>query len=244
MADDAEQLKGLTFAMVEALETAPETFQQTVSQLEKFGASVEILDPRDAGQSRGPTTASVDKAAHNRLSEFTGRLLTGMVDAVIFRTGAGVTHFLEVVSRQQDARRVTDLLQDSQVIAASRPAAIALAAASIEPIAAFSTDVNDATAHLTQPTGSWRNVLIAMDHHFQPRQLTGNPMLNMTLGLEECEDWFSLSSGLEARGARVVPIPVFATSPPGSKNSVIDFFEQLEVQNYSSVAVQFSCRGQ
>jgi len=95
-------------------------------------------DARDAEQGRGPTTASADKATHNRLSEFTGHLLTGMIDAVIFRTGAGVTHFLEVVSRQQDARRVTDLLQDSQVIAASRPAAIALAAASIEPIAAYS----------------------------------------------------------------------------------------------------------
>ena len=235
MADDAEQLKGLTFAMVEAPETVSEAFQQTVSQLEKFGASVEILDARDAEQGRGPASASANKAAHNRLSEFTGHLLTGMVDAVIFRTGAGVTHFLEVVSRQQDARRVTDLLQDSQVIAASRAAAIALAAASIEPIAAFSPSENDATAHLTQPTGSWRNVLIAMDHHFQPQQLTGNPMLNMTLGLEECEDWFSLSSGLEARGARVVPIPVFATSPPESKNSVIAFFEQIEVQNIQAL---------
>ena len=233
MADDAEQLKGLTFAMVDAPETAAEAFQQTVNQLEKFGASVEILDARNAEQGRGPSAASADKAAHNRLSEFTGHLLTGMVDAVIFRTGAGVTHFLEVVSRQQDARRVTDLLQDSQVIAASRPAAIALAAASIEPISAFSTDVNDATAHLTQPTGSWRNVLIAMDHHFQPQQLTGNPMLNMTLGLEECEDWFSLSSGLEARGARVVPIPVSATSPPGSKTASSIFLSSLKYKIFN-----------
>ena len=131
MADHAEQLKGLTFAMVDAPETAAEAFQQTVNQLEKLGASVEILDARDAERGRGPTTPSADKAAHNRFSEFTGHLLTGMVDAVVFRTGAGVNHFLEVVSRQQDARRVTDLLQDSQVIAASRPAAIALAAASI-----------------------------------------------------------------------------------------------------------------
>ena len=126
MADQAAQFEGLTFAMVDAPETASEAFQQTKNLLEESGASVEILDPSDAGQGRGPTP-------HNRLSEFTGHLLTGMVDAVIFRTGAGVTHFLEVVSRQQDARRVTDLLQDSQVIAASRPAASALAAASIKP---------------------------------------------------------------------------------------------------------------
>lgn len=231
MADHAEQLKGLTFAMVDAPETAPEVFQQTKRQLEKFGASVEILDPRAEGQGRGSTLSSLNKAAHNRLSEFTGHLLTGMVDAVIFRTGAGVTHFLEVVSRQHDARRVTDLLHDSQIIAASRQAASALAAASIAHIAAFSTDVNDAAAPPPQPTGSWRNVLIAMDQHFPPQQLTSNPMLNMTLGLEECEDWFSLSSGLEARGARVLPIPVFATSAPQVKNSVIVFFEQLEAQN-------------
>ncbi len=228
MANQAEQFKGLTFAIVDAPETALEALHQTVSLLEKFGASVEILDPREPVEGRGPTTK---KTAHNRLSEFTGHLLIGMVDAVVFRTGAGVNHFFELVSRQHDARRVTDLLQDSQVIAASQLAAVALAAAAIEPISAFSTDVNDAAAHRPQLTGSWRNVLIAMDHHFQPQQLTGNPMLNMTLGLEESEDWFSLSSGLEARGARIVPIPVFASSPPQSESSVIGFFEQLEMQN-------------
>jgi len=236
MADHAGQLKELTFALVEASERASEAFRRTVSVLEDSGASVEILELTDARQGRGATTvstaeSSTDPAGHNRLWEFTGHLLTGMVDAVIFRTGAGVTHFLKVASRQQDARRVTDLLKDSQVIAASRPASIALAAASIEPIAAYSTDLGDTAGHGHQPTESWRNVLIAIDHHFQPQQLTGNPMLNMTFGLEDCEDWFSLSSGLEARGASVLPIPVFATGLSEQKNVVVGFFEKLEKRN-------------
>ncbi len=239
MADHAKQLKGLTFAMVPTSATALNAFQQNMRLLEEFGASVELLDPpdtpnpSDAMQSKRPdspavTAQATEKTNDGRLADFTGQLLTGMVDAVIFRTGAGVAHFWEVVSRQQDARRVTDLLQDSQVIAASPLAATALAAASIEPIAAFPTDP---LTNLPQPTRSWRNVLIALDRHFQPHEHTGNPMLNLTLGLEECEDWFSLSSGLEARGARVVPIPVFATAPPVRKNAVIGFFEQLETQN-------------
>ena len=148
MADHAEQLKGLTIAMVPAsamANCALEAFQQTVKQLEESGASVQLLDPPAALQGRGPASISPnaklpEKAVDNRLSDFTGQLLTGMVDAVIFRTGAGVDHFLEVVSRQQDAQRVADLLSDSQVIAASPQAAAALAAASIKPISAFSSD--------------------------------------------------------------------------------------------------------
>ncbi len=236
MAHHAGQLKGLAFALVKASERAPEAFQQTVGLLEKFGASVRILDPHDAGQgSRSVNVSSTNnsnvKSDHNRLWEFTGHLLTGMVDAVVFRTGAGVTHFLETVSRQQDARRVTDLLQDSQVIAASRPAAIALAASSINPIAAYATDVEDSVAYSHRSAGSWRNVLVAIDQHFHPQQPTGNPMLNMTFGLEQCEDWFSLSSGLEARGASVLPIPVFATSLPKSNTAALRFFAALETQN-------------
>ncbi len=233
MAHQCGQLKGLTFALVKASGTAPEALEQTVRLLEKFGASVNVLDPSDTLQacstaSNSAAQTSTTKSGHNRLWEFTGHLLTGMVDAVIFRTGAGVTHFLEVVSRQQDAQRVTDLLQDSQIIAASQPAAIALAAASIESVTAYGA--TDAAAN-SQAAESWREVLMAIDQHFQPQQLTGNPMLNMTFGLEECEDWFSLSSGLEARGATVLPIPVFATALPEKDDDVIAFFEELATPN-------------
>jgi len=233
MANPAEQLKGLTFAMVAASESTSEAFQQTKSLLETMGASVKVLEPFKGrgAESVSAVKNSVDKATRKRLSDFTGQLLTGMVDAVIFRTGAGVAHYLQEISRQHDATRVMDLLSDSQVIAASPLAAEALVAASIKPIHAFADGSHANRSQLPQPTGSWRSTLIALDRHYQPQDPTGNAMLNMSFGLEDCEDWFSLSSGLEARGARVVPIPVFACATPVRKNSVADFFEQLEVLN-------------
>ncbi len=240
MANHAEHLKGVTFALVSTPSVADGELQQVVARLKSCGAAVELLDAPNTPSSRqgraveadfelnrGRGTVSVP-ATPSVLTDFTGQLLTGMIDIVIFRTGAGVTDFLESVSRHQDARRVNDLLQDTQMIAASPLAAEALAKASIDPVRAYFPDAGTRRA---VRGNSWRNVLISMDRHFRPHQHTGNPMLNLTCGLEECEDWFSLSSGLEARGARVVPIPVFSSAPPASANAVILFFEQLEAQD-------------
>ena len=69
---------------------------------------------------------------------------------------------------------------------------------------------------------------MAIDRHYLPEVHSGNPLLNLKIGLEESADWFSLSSGLEARGATVVRMDVFPQLPPVQKVATSGFFELLE----------------
>ena len=220
MANRADQLTGIVCAMVPLSASQPSSLKQTATMLQAHGATVVLWDADEDDAS------GVNEFPTELLREFTGQLLTGMLDAVIFRTGAGVTRFLQTASRQHNTDRVIDALRDTPVIAASVGAANALRDAQVEPVVVAGRG-EKGEARLI----SWRRVLIAIDRHFQPRFHTGNPMLNLTIGLERSGDWFSLSSGLEARGANVVPVSIFAEDWRVKENRAIGFFEQIEARD-------------
>ena len=220
-----KKLAGLTFGMVCLAGAREEDAAQSLADsLAAHGAKLHCLHPdRRFSDADSPTQThpqnSQARSELSELSEFTGQLLTGMIDGVIFRTSAGVARFLKVAGRQHDQRRVVDSLQDSDVIAASTGAENSL----LQVLPKLALSISPDAGH-----SAWREILMAIDRHYLPEVHSGNPLVNLKIGLEQSADWFSLSSGLEARGATVVRMDVFPQSPPVQKVATSGFFELLE----------------
>lgn len=146
--------------------------------------------------------------ARDQFNEFANRILTADIDTVIFVTGVGVQTIIEQASKNVDHQRFLDCLADIHTIAGSQAAANALQKYEIIP----KISVNS--------SNSWREILIALDQSFS--------VINQSIALEESESIYSLISGLEARGARVVKVPLFAAPSPHWAPVATEFFEQLE----------------
>ena len=145
-------------------------------------------------------------------NEFANRILTADIDTVIFVTSVGVEAIVEQASRNVDQQRFLDCLADIHTVAGSKAAANALQQFQITP----RISVNS--------SNSWRDILIAIDRSL--------PVINQTIALEESESIYSLISGLEARGARVVKVPLFADPSSEWAPVAIEFFEQLEAGEF------------
>ena len=145
-------------------------------------------------------------------NEFANRILTADIDTVIFVTSVGVEAIIEQASRNVDQQRFLDCLADIHTVAGSKAAANALQQFQITP----RISVNS--------SNSWRDILIAIDRSL--------PVINQTMALEESESIYSLISGLEPRGARVVKVPLFADPSSAWAPVAIEFFEQLEAGEF------------
>lgn len=148
-------------------------------------------------------------------SDFANRLLTADIDTVIFVTGVGVQQIVDQAARTVDRQRFLDCLADVRTIAGSHRAASVMQKMKLEP--SVTVDAVE----------SWREILMAIDR--------AAPVGNQTVGLEESEAVHGLVSGLEARGARVVRMPIFAQSLPQRSEPVIDFFEQIEAGEFHAI---------
>ena len=96
------------------------------------------------------TAAQPAPAFSNLLSE----LIIGAIDIMMFRTAAGVAHFMENL-RHHDRQRALNCLADIQIIAASPNASAELLS-------------NGLTPHVTVDTdASWRNVLTIIDANYR-----------------------------------------------------------------------------
>jgi uroporphyrinogen decarboxylase len=150
--------------------------------------------------------------AHDESNEFANRILTADIDTVIFVTGAGVQAIVEQASKNVDHQRFLDCLADIHTVAGSKAAINALQQFKITP----KISVNSSS--------SWRDILMAIDRSL--------PVINQTIALEESESIYSLISGLEARGARVVKVPLFAAPSSTWARLASEFFEQLEAGEF------------
>ena len=165
-------------------------------------------------------------AASSQSVAFTNLLnemCVGAIDIVMFRTATAVTQFVENL-RQHDQKRIIDGLRDIQVIAASPAASNQLRSCGLDPFLSIESDHH------------WRQVLTAIDQKYRSTQPIGSPLATLQVALEECADWFSLSSGLEARGARVRPIELLPNLPPkladDSESAAKDFFSRLDDREF------------
>ena len=122
--------------------------------------------------------------------DFAHRLITGEIGIVIFLTGVGFRHLLAAVERHVDRQRYLDALADIVTIARGPKPVAALAEVGLKP-----------TFRVPEPN-TWRELLTTIDQNV--------PISNQTVAFQEYGVTNrSLIAGLEARGARVLNIPVY-----------------------------------
>lgn len=148
-------------------------------------------------------------------ADFAKRVVTADIDTVVFVTGVGVNHVIQQASRTVDRQRFLDCLSDANTIAGSRAAESALQSHGLEPTISVDSAM------------SWRDILMALDRRA--------PVVNQTVGLEESAAVYGLASGLEARGAKVVRVPVYVQALPKHTQGAIKFFEQIEAGDFHAI---------
>ena len=137
-----------------------------------------------------PSMREVPLEDHREAVEFAKQLLTGSVELVIFLTGVGFEHLLAAVGRHLDRDRFLSSLEDIQTLARGP-----------KPVKAM-RDVGIAPTFVAPEPNTWREVLNTLDEHLS--------VSNLKVGLQEYgKPNPSLIAGLEARGARVIRVPVY-----------------------------------
>ena len=148
-----------------------------------------------------PSMREVPLGENSAAIDFAHRLITGEIDCVIFLTGVGFRHLLAAVERGVDRQRYLDALTDIVTIARGP-----------KPVAAMKEVGLSATHRVPEPN-TWRDILTTID-----RQLR---IANQCIAVQEYGiSNPSLVAGLEARGARVVTVPVYKWDLPEDTSSL------------------------
>lgn len=142
-----------------------------------------------------PSMREVPLADQRPAIDFAHRLITGGIDVVIFMTGVGFRQLLSVVERHVDRQRFLDALADVATIARGP-----------KPYAAMK-EVGLTARHRVPEPNTWRELLTTIDRELVIR--------NQTVAIQEYGKTNpSLSAGLEARGAQVLPIAIYRWELP------------------------------
>jgi uroporphyrinogen decarboxylase len=135
--------------------------------------------------------------------DFAHRLLTGEISVVILLTGAGFRMMMSAIERHVDRQRFLHSLSDIVTVARGPKPAAAMKEAGLTP------------THRVPEPNTWRELLATLDQHV--------PLANQTVGLLEYgKSNPSLIAGLEARGARVLNVPVYRWELPEESSSLVE----------------------
>ncbi|WP_425615199.1 uroporphyrinogen decarboxylase [Anatilimnocola sp. NA78] len=127
--------------------------------------------------------------------DFAQRLVTGGIDVMILLTGVGFRHLLAAVEKHVDRQRVLNSLADIVTICRGPKPVVAMSEVGLKP------------THRVPEPNTWRELLATIDG--------GIPVINQNVGLQEYGVTNrSLIAGLEARGARVLPVRVYQWELP------------------------------
>ncbi|MCA9188038.1 MAG: uroporphyrinogen decarboxylase [Pirellulaceae bacterium] len=127
--------------------------------------------------------------------DFAKSVMTGGIDVMLIMTGVGFKHLLGAIERHVDQRRFLDSLSDIITIARGP-----------KPVAVMREYGLSPTFRVAEPN-TWRELLALIDAEI--------PIANQNVGLQEYgKPNASLVAGLEARGARVVPLRVYRWELP------------------------------
>lgn len=179
------------------------------------GAVVAAFESRRAAEmermlrQRGATarvSASMQEVAHSdneAAVDFAHRLITGEITTVIFLTGVGFRYLLEIVEKRLDRQRFLDCLSDVTTIARGP-----------KPTAAL-REVGVRATHRVPEPNTWREILTLIDSEV--------PVTNQVVAvLEYGQSNASLTAGLEARGATVLPVPIYRWELPTDRGPLLD----------------------
>ncbi|MDG2207330.1 MAG: uroporphyrinogen decarboxylase [Pirellulales bacterium] len=142
-----------------------------------------------------PSMQEVPLEENRQAIDFAHRLITAEVDVVIFLTGVGAETLTHIVEQHLDRDRFLSALADITTIARGPKPVAALKTLGVEP------------TYRAESPHTWREILQLVDAHV--------PLAGQTVGLQEYGiSNPSLIAGLEARGAHVLPIPVYRWELP------------------------------
>ncbi|MDZ4659123.1 MAG: uroporphyrinogen decarboxylase [Bythopirellula sp.] len=142
-----------------------------------------------------PSLREVAVEEQRPVIDFANHLITGQIDIVLFLTGVGIRQLLVHIDRHVDQRRFLDALADVKtVVRGPKPLAV-MRELGLAP-----------TLQVPEPN-TWREVLATFDAHL--------PVANQVIAVQEYGvPNVSLIAGLEARGAKVVPVQVYRWDLP------------------------------
>lgn len=153
--------------------------------IEKFGGIAHV----------SPSLREVPIEHHRPVVDFANLLITGQVDIVLFLTGVGIQQMFDQLERHVDRQRFLDALADVKTVVRGPKPLAALRALGVTP----SLQVPD--------PNTWREVLSTFDQFL--------PVANQVVAVQEYGvPNVSLVAGLEARGAKVLPVQVYRWDLP------------------------------
>ena len=146
-----------------------------------------------------PSMREVPIESNAEAVRFTDDLIAGEFDVVVLLTGVGTRVLLDLVQRVQGTRkRLIDALKETIVVCRGP-----------KPLAVMREI--DVPVFLTAPEpNTWRELLAALDERKSDLSLDGLNVAVQEYGSSNPD----LLAGLEARGAKVTPVPVYQWALP------------------------------
>jgi uroporphyrinogen-III synthase len=146
-----------------------------------------------------PSMREVPIESNAEAVRFTDDLIAGEFDVVVLLTGVGARVLLDLVQRVQGTRkRLIDALKEAIVVCRGP-----------KPLAVMREI--DVPVFLTAPEpNTWRELLAALDERKSELSLDGLTVAVQEYGASNPD----LLAGLEARGAKVTPVPVYQWALP------------------------------
>lgn len=132
---------------------------------------------------------------HEDVVDFAHRVVTGEITHVILMTGVGFRAMLKIVERRVDRERFLNALADITTVARGP-----------KPVAAMREVGLDPTLRVPEPN-TWRELLTTVDERLS---ISGQLVAVQEYGKSNP----SLTAGLEARGAVVLPVRVYTWELP------------------------------
>ncbi|QEG33311.1 Uroporphyrinogen decarboxylase [Bythopirellula goksoeyrii] len=176
----------------------PKDFSQlNIVALESRRAAemMQLIKKRNGIPLVSPSLREVAVDEQRPVVDFANHLITGQIDAVLFLTGVGIRQMLDALERHVERQRFLDALSDVKTIVRGPKPLAVLRELGITP-----------TLQVPEPN-TWREVLATLDAHL--------PVTNLVVAVQEYGvPNVSLIAGLEARGARVVPVQVYRWALP------------------------------
>jgi uroporphyrinogen decarboxylase len=166
---------------------------ETRSLIERFGGRATVV----------PAMREVPLQDNYAAFEFAARLLSGQIDLAIFLTGVGVRELF----------RVTDTRYPREQLVRAM-ATMATVVRGPKPLAALRELGLEATITIPEPN-TWREILSVLSEFVQ---LEGKRVAVQEYGVSNRD----LIAGLEARGAIVLPVPVYRWALPEERGPLSD----------------------
>ncbi|MCP4190478.1 MAG: uroporphyrinogen decarboxylase [Planctomycetaceae bacterium] len=190
--------KQATFAGLQVAAFESRRAEETARMIERFGGEAYV----------SPSMREVPLESSPAVVHFANELVTGQIDIVILMTGVGYRHLVSLVERHLDRERFLNSLADVTTIARGPKPVIAMRETGLTP------------TFVAPEPNTWRELLGTLDQNLS--------LANLKVGLQEYGKANpSLVAGLEARGAEVMNLRVYAWDLPLDTKPLEDNLRRL-----------------